>query len=93
MIRLMRHGHWELSRHVRQQVTSSKSGVLQFHSTLSSSINFLKRVGQGRDVSSKVCAQMTTTGNKRVLVVRVVSNNYAPSQSEAKMSLSTTTTW
>ena len=30
--------------------------------------------------------KLTTTGNKRVLVVRVVSNNYAPSQSEAKMS-------
>ena len=29
--------------------------------------------------------KLTTTGNKRVLVVRVVSNNYAPSQSEAKM--------
>jgi len=28
----------------------------------------------------------TTTGEKRVLVVRVVSNDYAPSQSEAKMS-------
>ena len=28
----------------------------------------------------------TTTGEKRVLVVRVVSNDYAPSQSEAQMS-------
>jgi hypothetical protein len=27
----------------------------------------------------------STTGNKRVLVVQVVSNNYAPSQSKAKM--------
>ncbi len=29
--------------------------------------------------------KLTTTGNKSVLVVRVVSNDYAPSQSEAKM--------
>ena len=29
--------------------------------------------------------KLTTTGNKSVLVVRVVSNNYAPSQDEAKM--------
>jgi len=29
--------------------------------------------------------KLTTTGNKSVLVVRVISNNYAPSQDEAKM--------
>ena len=29
--------------------------------------------------------KLTTTGNKRVLVVRVVSNNYWPYQDEAKM--------
>jgi hypothetical protein len=29
--------------------------------------------------------KLTTTGNKSVLVVRVVSNNYWPSQDEAKM--------
>ena len=29
--------------------------------------------------------KLTTTGNKSVLVVRVVSNDYAPSQSEAMM--------
>ena len=29
---------------------------------------------------------LTTTGHKTVLVIRVVSNDYAPSQSEAKMS-------
>jgi len=30
--------------------------------------------------------KLTTTGNKSVLVIRVVSNDYAPSQSEAQMS-------
>ena len=29
--------------------------------------------------------KLTTTGNKSVLVVRVVSNDYAPSQNEATM--------
>ena len=30
--------------------------------------------------------KLTTTGNKRVLVIRVVSDSYRPSQDEAKMS-------
>ena len=51
-------------------------------------INVQQAIASGAAAVSTISGgrrKLTTTGTKSVLVVRVVSNDYAPSQSEAKM--------